>query len=703
MPVAVSFNFLSGSHPKPARAAPWPFFIGKFWNLMEGKMSILTAENLRLSFGAFDLFRNISVNIPSDGKIGLIGPNGVGKTSLLLILAGINEPTSGKINLARGRRIGYLRQEAVDAFADREHTVFDEMLTVFSDLRAQAGQLHSMETQMASGDYTDELLESYGALQMAFEYAGGYDYELRIQKTLDGLGLGKDYWQTPLSHLSGGQKTRALLARLLLEKPDLLLLDEPTNHLDISAVEWLESALLEWEGAALMVSHDRFFLDNTASTIWEMTPNGIEVYSGNYSAYLLQRQERWEYQQRVFKEEKERLLKQVDFIQRNWVRDSTHARALGLLRRLSRDLAVVQNYGILALRSGKKWSEFGLSVERHLDPVEAQRLVNNLHLDSSRPPAIRPRLGSDLLGGNIVLRAERVTVGYPGKRLFEAQDLELRRSECAALIGPNGSGKTSFLKTLLGQIEALDGEVRLGGGLKVGYFSQAHDGLNPGSSVIDELLSHKPMPEQEARSYLAQYLFRGEDVFNAVRTLSGGERARLALAILASQGANFLLLDEPTNHLDIPACEALQEVLEDFSGTILLVSHDRFLLNQLATQIWEIRGEGLFVFRGHYREFLLRSVAKNGKAASQKRLPPMPSRPILRGDDYKTRQLQQSLERLETRIHEQELLVQRLSGELQKASQKQRFEQAHQLSWEMAHAQNTLDSLMGEWEQMVVG
>ena len=665
-------------------------------------MSILTAEDLRLSFGAFDLFRNISVHIANDSKIGLIGPNGVGKTSLLLILAGINEPTSGVVNLARGRRIGYLRQEAVDAFASQENTVFAEMLTVFSGLRAQAEQLHAMEAQMASGDYTDELLESYGTLQIAFEHAGGYDYELRIQKTLEGLGLGKDYWHTPLNHLSGGQKTRALLARLLLEKPDLLLLDEPTNHLDIDAVEWLEKALLEWEGAVLSVSHDRFFLDNTVTTIWEMTPGGIDVYPGNYSAYLLQRQERWEYQERVFKEEKERLLKEVDFIQRNWVRASTHARALGMLRRLSRDLAVVQNYGILALRSGKKWSEFGLSVERHLDPIEAQRIVNGLQSGNSRPLVIRPRLAASHLGGNIVVRAERVSVGYPGKHLFDAQDLELRRGECVALIGPNGSGKTSFLKTLLGQLEALEGEVRLGGGLKVGYFTQAHDGLNLEASVIDELLLHKPMAQQVARNYLAQYLFRGDDVFKTVQTLSGGERARLALAILALQGANFLLLDEPTNHLDIPACEALQQVLEDFSGTILLVSHDRFLLDRLATQIWELRGERLNVFQGSYREFLLRSGTQAGKTASQKRLPPMPARPLLRGEDYKTRQLQQNLERIESRIHEQENVIRRLSGELQKASERQHFEQANKLSWEMARAQIALESLMGEWEQLAV-
>ena len=298
-------------------------------------MSLLTADNLCLSFGAFDLFKGISGAIANDGKIGLIGPNGVGKTSLMLILAGINQPTAGQVHIARGRKLGYLRQEAVDAFADRENTVYGEMLTVFADLQARQARLHALEADMAAGNHGDEILQQYGALQEAFELAGGYDYDLRIQRTLEGLGLGKPHWHMPLRHLSGGQKTRALLARLLLEKPDLLMLDEPTNHLDIEAVEWLEKTLREWGGAILIVSHDRYFLDNTVNAIWEMTPVGIQVYSGNYSAYLLQRLERWEYHERVFKEEKERLLKEVDYIQRNWVRASTHAQALGRLRRLT--------------------------------------------------------------------------------------------------------------------------------------------------------------------------------------------------------------------------------------------------------------------------------------------------------------------------------------------------------------------------------
>ncbi len=288
-------------------------------------MSVLTAENLSLSFGDFDLFRGISLSIANDGKVGLIGPNGVGKTSLLLMLAGLSQSTTGKVYLARGKRLGYLRQEAMDAFADRTNTVYEEMLSIFNHLKDQQEQLSAMEAEMASGMISDDLLESYGLLQQAFEDAGGYDYDVRIQKTLQGLGLGKETWTMPLSHLSGGQKTRALLGRLLLEKPDLLMLDEPTNHLDIEAVEWLEQTLREWGGAVLIVSHDRFFLDNAVNTIWEMTPFGIEVYPGNYSAYLLQRQERWEYYERVFKEEKSRLLNEADFIQRNWVRASTHA------------------------------------------------------------------------------------------------------------------------------------------------------------------------------------------------------------------------------------------------------------------------------------------------------------------------------------------------------------------------------------------
>jgi ATP-binding cassette, subfamily F, member 3 len=669
-------------------------------------MSILSAENLGLSFGAFDLFKGITVTVANDSKIGLIGPNGVGKTSLLLILAGISQPTTGQIHMAKSRRLGYLRQEAMEAFASQSNTVYEEMLSVFPDLLQQQARLHEIEAQMAEGDYSEDLMDQYGELQAAFEHAGGYDYDLRIQQTLEGLGLGKKHWGSPLNHLSGGQKTRALLARLLLEKPDLLMLDEPTNHLDIEAVEWLERTLREWEGAVLIVSHDRYFLDNTVNTIWEMSREGIQGYSGSYSAYLLQRQERWEYYERVYEEEKARLLKEVDFIQRNWVRASTHARALGLLRRLTRDLAIVDEYGIMALRSGKSWSEMDLHADRPLDVIEAIRKVNAIQLGSNRPPKIRPRLGTDNISGTIVLRGSKLVIGYPGHRLFNAGDFELRRGECAVLMGPNGSGKTSFLKVLLSQLEPLEGQVNLGASLKIGYFAQAHDGLDGNHSVLEELVSHKSLQPEQARSYLAPYLFRNDDVFKPVSALSGGERARLALAILALDGANFLILDEPTNHLDIPAREALQEVLENFTGTILLVTHDRYLIDRLATQIWELRGGKLEIFRGSgepgavYREYILRHAARTGPAPARQVL--LTPKPMVRDNSREAKRRSETLAQLEERIREQENTIQRLSGELQRAGNSQSFERMNKISWQIAQAQAALERLMGEWEKLAV-
>ncbi|OGN96472.1 MAG: hypothetical protein A2Z71_04020 [Chloroflexi bacterium RBG_13_50_21] len=686
-------------------------------------MSILSAKNLGLFFGAFDLFHGISVTVANDSKIGLIGPNGIGKTSLMMILAGLNQPTTGSIHIARGKRLGYLRQEASDtlsktsgigdfgqtsgtrdsaetayplAFARDKNTVYGEMLSVFSGLQDQQMYLHKLEADMAGGCYTEEILTTYGDLQAAFEHAGGYDYDLRIQQTLQGLGLGKQTWEMPLDHLSGGQKTRLLLARLLLEKPVLLMLDEPTNHLDAEAIEWLEHTLKEWEGAVLVASHDRYFLDNSVNSIWEMSHSGIEVYSGNYSSYLLQRDSRWEYAQRVFVEEKERLQKEMDFVQRNWVRASTHARALGVLRKVTRELMAVDTYGIMVLRSGRKWHDLDLRADKPLEVIEGIRKVNALEMPA-RPPLIRPRLVPSKDSSNIILRAKEAEIGYPGKVLFQAKQLELRRSECAALIGPNGSGKTTFLKTLLGQVEPLNGEVRLGASLEIGYFAQAHDELNPDATVLDELLNNREMDPGLARSHLAQYLFRGDDVFKPISALSGGERGRLALAILALRGANFLLLDEPTNHLDLPAREVLQQVLQDFAGTILLVSHDRYLIDQLASQIWELRDGRLNVFDGTYQEFVLQRVA----TSSQPRRMLLPSKPLRRDNSRETRRRQQALSMLEERIHNQEQAVQRISQELHHTGSSKSYEALNEISWKYAQAQAELEKLTNEWEKMV--
>jgi ATP-binding cassette subfamily F protein 3 len=381
-----------------------------------------------------------------------------------------------------------------------------------------------------------------------------------------------------------------------------------------------------------------------------------------------------------------------------------------LLRRLTRDLAIVDTHSVLALRSGRKWSEYGLETQRKadrpLDVIEAIRKVNAISLTNPRPPVIKPRLAESHLSGTIVLRARDATIGYPGNPLFRIQELELRRGECAALIGPNGSGKTTFLKVLLEQIEPMQGTAQMGTGtsLKVGYFAQAHDGLDPESSVIDELVRHKPMETGAARSLLAQYQFRGEDVFKPVAALSGGERARLALAILATEGANVLLLDEPTNHLDIPAREAVQAVLEDYSGTILLVSHDRYLIDRLATQIWEIRAGELEIFPGPYRQFILRKAS--GASPIQGRKIILAPKPMARDNSQEVRRRELALSQLEERIHEQEKSLQRLSRELEKAGTgsasngRNDFERINKLSWQVAKAQARLEELLGEWEKL---
>jgi ATP-binding cassette subfamily F protein 3 len=571
-------------------------------------MSILSGSGLGLSFGARDIFSNISFELPHGTKVGLVGPNGIGKTSLFRIIAGLQEATAGTVHLARDTRIGYLAQEAVEAFAGHEHSVYDEMLTVFAPLQEQEGQLRSLEAAMAEGDVRPDVLERYGTVQERFERAGGYDYETRIAQTLDGLGFDRGRWNTTMSHLSGGQKTRALLARLLLESPDLLILDEPTNHLDVEAIEWLERALRTWPGALLVASHDRFFLDRVVNRIWEMSDRHIETYradpalpGGGYSAYVRQRQERWERNQKVFDAEMQRLRTELETIRRYhaWRKFDE---AWGRLKRLSRELKGIERWGLLALQD-MSTEQIGVHRVKMMTIEEAHEAIKRIR-PPTRPPQLHVRLQPSSRSGDIVLRTHDLQVGYDGRALLACDDIRLSRLERVALIGPNGSGKTTFLRTVMGELQPVAGTVSPGAGLRIGYFAQGHDSLNRENTVLDELLHHRNLPLPEARNYLARYLFRGEDVYKQVGALSGGERGRLALAVLTLQGVNVLLLDEPTNHLDIPTREVLQESLEAFDGTIILVTHDRYLVSELATQIWELRDGRLHVFRGTYAELL---------------------------------------------------------------------------------------------------
>ncbi|GAP12945.1 protein containg ATPase component of ABC transporter with duplicated ATPase domains [Longilinea arvoryzae] len=636
-------------------------------------MSLLTAVELSKSFGPNDLFTGLSLSIPQRARIGLVGPNGVGKTTLVRVLLGLEEATGGEVQRSRNLQIGYLPQEAA---LDSPRTLWEECLTVFDDLRKQQAELRRLEDVMAAGPANDNLLDSYGKRQQEFERLGGYTYETRIRQTLAGLGFERDDLRRPLAQLSGGQRTRALLAKLLLAEPELLVLDEPTNHLDIAAVEWLENYLREWKGAVLIVSHDRYFLDQVVQTIWEMTP-ALEEYHGNYSAYMRQREERYarrleEYQAQIAFIEKEE-----EYIRRNIAGQNTR-QAQGRRKRLERLLAEA----------------------RLTPPVQSRRL--HLQLE----PAAR--------SGDLVLRTYGLSVGYvdePSGALFSVPDLTLTRGECAAIIGPNGAGKTTMLKTLLGEIPPLAGQVELGASLQIGYFAQAHEGLHSDQTLMSEIESVAPqMRPGEVRDYLAKFLFTGDDAFKPVSALSGGERGRLALARLALQGANLLLLDEPTNHLDLAAQEALQSILSAFGGTILLVSHDRYLIDALATQVWEVLPEPgtLHLFDGTYSEYKAYLAAQQEEVAQSVSLPARatPDRPAAveersrqrSGLNNNERRRQQQMQQLEHDIEATEAQITALERTLENPPADPG--EVARLGQEYQRLQTQLDERMAAWGEL---
>ena len=663
-------------------------------------MSLITAVNLAKSFGANDIFSGISLSIPHHARIAIIGPNGIGKTTLLRILAKEEEPSAGEVSQARNLSIGHLAQEAG---LESPHTLWEECLLPFEQLRELEAELQRLEQAMAVPDQVGQVLEKYGRLQADFEHRGGYTYIHRIQQVLSGLGFTADEYEAPLTRLSGGERTRALLARLLLSEPDLLVLDEPTNHLDIAAVEWLEGYLSQWDGATLIVSHDRYFLDQVVDTIWEMTRSGFEVYRGNYSAYVKQRSERWERRREVFDSEKEKLEKDLDYIKKN-ISGQNVSQARGRLRRLSRHLQAIEQVGLEAA-IGKKWGELSMRVDSTtsmMSPEEAQHRLNALREPSNRPPQLHMHLHTDQRSGEIVLRTHDLQIGYPGKVLFYTGEIELRRLQCTALIGPNGAGKTTFLKTILEKISPLAGEVELGASLKVGYFAQAHEDLHPERTLVQEIDAVAPhMLVADIRDYLARFLFSGEDVHKLVEVLSGGERGRLALAKLALTGANLLLLDEPTNHLDIPSQEILQEVLDEFQGTILLVSHDRYLIDALATQIWEIdEAKGILrTFKGSYSQYHLQREVEQAaeKEASGSNLgvtEPTRKPRVSAGDRRKHARLQE----VETLIDQLEANLATLGHRLENPPKD--TAKVQKLGIEYVRVQKELETLMEEWGEL---
>jgi ATP-binding cassette, subfamily F, member 3 len=635
-------------------------------------MSILTTNNLSKFFGADEIFSDITVSIPNKARIALVGPNGAGKTTLLNLLTGRDLPTEGTMTLAKGTRIGFLPQRPE---LEGEHTLWEEALAAVEHLLEMEGELSRLEHEMSDPELHDAVLASYGPLQESFEIQGGYTYDNRIRMVLQGVGFSPDDYQMPLTKLSGGQVTRAFLARLLLDEPDLLILDEPTNHLDINAIEWLESFLGDFPGAVVAVSHDRYFMDRFASIVWEMEFGLVEVYRGNYSHYMQQCSERHERLWKEYESQQEFVAKEEDYIRKHMGSRWT-AQAKGRLKKLK-------------------------TMEKRGKIIRKPRERNN-HMNLRIQAAMR--------SGDKVLMTKNVSVGYPDGDgpLFHVPDITLFRGETAALVGPNGVGKTTFIKTAIRELAPLSGEVKIGASVKVGYFAQAHERLNPENTLVDELSLIKPMPISAARNYLAKFLFRGDDVFRPVATLSGGERGRLALAKLSLQGANLLFLDEPTNHLDIESQEILQDVLSAFEGTILLVSHDRYLIDALATQIWAANPGDLTIFNGSYNSF----VAERNKRAEAltAREPDRNNSKTESNIDRKSEkipnkqhglndyQLRKRLTKVEEQISKLEEKLGMLQENIEKASAIGNIQAVSDLGAEYTQLEEKLETIIYEWE-----
>jgi ATP-binding cassette subfamily F protein 3 len=528
-------------------------------------MSLITLSNISKRFGAEEVLRGVSFRVERGDHCALVGANGAGKSTILRMIAGLEEPDGGTLSRARSIRMAYLPQDPDFGSAE---TLYEAMLDVFRHVIEAQERLRRLEGQLGERPEPG-LMEEYGELQATIEHAG-YDFRERIERVLLGLELDRDLWHVPIDNLSGGQRTRANLGRTLLEDADVLLLDEPTNHLDIPAVEWLESYLRDLKRTFLIVAHDRYLLDRVTNRTVEVSLGRTEEYDASYSRFLQLKAERMERQLEEYEAQQEHIARTEEFIRR-YGAGQRSKEARGRQKRLNR-------------------------LERIERPVEDE--------------AVHLRLEPAKRSGELVLEAKRLVAGYPGNPLVTLPgEVVVRRAERVAVIGPNGAGKTTLLRTLIGELEPLEGTIRWGSNTTLGYYSQTLGRLDESRTILEEIQQSRPIGEEEGRGYLGRFLFSGDDVFKSVRVLSGGERSRVALARLILEAPNVLILDEPTNHLDIASRDALQSVLSDFGGTVLFVSHDRYLIDTLAQQLWVVAEGKLRRFAGTYSEYAAGSAA----------------------------------------------------------------------------------------------
>ncbi|HEQ4865057.1 TPA: ABC-F family ATP-binding cassette domain-containing protein [Streptococcus pyogenes] len=529
-------------------------------------MIILQGNKLERSFSGDVLFQNISLQVDERDRIALVGPNGAGKSTLLKLLVGEETPTSGEVNTKKDLTLSYLAQ---NSRFESDQTIYEEMLKVFEALRQDEKRLRQMEMDMAtvSGQDLTRLMTDYDLLTEHFRQQGGFTYESDIKAILNGFKFDESMWQMTIAELSGGQNTRLALAKMLLEKPELLVLDEPTNHLDIETIAWLENYLANYQGALIIVSHDRYFLDKVATVTLDLTPHGLDRYVGNYSRFMTLKAEKLVAEEKQFDKQQKEIAKLEDFVQKNIVRASTTKRAQARRKQLEK-------------------------IER-LDKLTSARKSAHMTFQADKP------------SGNVVLTVEKAAIGYNQHVLSEPINLDVHKLDAIAIVGPNGIGKSTLIKSVIGQIPFIKGEVKYGANVEIGYYDQTQSHLTSSNTVLEELWQDfSTTPEVDIRNRLGAFLFSGDDVKKSVAMLSGGEKARLLLAKLSMENNNFLVLDEPTNHLDIDSKEVLENALIDFDGTLLFVSHDRYFINRLATKVLEITENGSTLYLGDYDYYL---------------------------------------------------------------------------------------------------
>ena len=629
-------------------------------------MIILQANKIERSFAGEVLFDNINLQVDERDRIALVGKNGAGKSTLLKILVGEEEPTSGEINKKKDISLSYLAQ---DSRFESENTIYDEMLHVFDDLRRTEKQLRQMELEMGekSGEDLNKLMSDYDRLSENFRQAGGFTYEADIRAILNGFKFDESMWQMKIAELSGGQNTRLALAKMLLEKPNLLVLDEPTNHLDIETIAWLENYLVNYSGALIIVSHDRYFLDKVATITLDLTKHSLDRYVGNYSRFVELKEQKLATEAKNYEKQQKEIAALEDFVNRNLVRASTTKRAQSRRKQLEK-------------------------MER-LDKPEDGKKSANMTFQSEKT------------SGNVVLTVENAAIGYDGEILSEPINLDLRKMNAVAIVGPNGIGKSTFIKSIVEQIPFIKGEKRFGANVEVGYYDQTQSKLTPSNTVLDELWNDfKLTPEVEIRNRLGAFLFSGDDVKKSVGMLSGGEKARLLLAKLSMENNNFLILDEPTNHLDIDSKEVLENALIDFDGTLLFVSHDRYFINRVATHVLELSENGSTLYLGDYDYYVEKKAevemtqAEEASTNNQvKESSPVNDYQAQKESQKEVRKLMRQIESLEAEIEELESQSQDISEQMLETNDADKLMELQAELDKISHRQ---EEAMLEWEEL---